>query len=53
VSVAPARELAFETLRATFEQDAHGERFFREAAGRRGLEGRERAQAQRLAFGAV
>jgi 16S rRNA (cytosine967-C5)-methyltransferase len=53
VSVTPARALAFETTRATFEQDAHSERFFREAADHRGLEGRERAQAQRLAFGAV
>jgi 16S rRNA (cytosine967-C5)-methyltransferase len=51
--IAPARALAFETLRATFEQDAHTERFFREAADRATLEGRERAQAQRLAYGAV
>ncbi len=51
--IAPARGLAFETLRATFEQDAHSERFFREQADRRGLTGRDRAQAQRLAFGAV
>jgi 16S rRNA (cytosine967-C5)-methyltransferase len=51
--IAPARALAFETIRATFEQDAHTERFFREAADRRQLPGRERAQAQRLAFGAV
>lgn len=45
--------LAFETLRASFEQEAHTERFFREAADRAGLEGRERAQAQRLAYGGV
>ena len=51
--IAPARELAFETIRATFEQDAHTERHFREQADRRDLGGRERAQAQRLAFGAV
>ena len=51
--IAPARALAFETVRATFEQDAHTERFFREAADGRELDGRERAQAQRLAFGAV
>ncbi|HEY2335071.1 MAG TPA: 16S rRNA (cytosine(967)-C(5))-methyltransferase RsmB [Solirubrobacterales bacterium] len=50
---APARLLAFETIRATFERDAHTERAFREAADERGLDGRERAQAQRLAFGAV
>jgi 16S rRNA (cytosine967-C5)-methyltransferase len=53
VSVAPARTLAYETIRATFERDAHTERFFREAADRAGLGGRERAQAQRLAYGAV
>jgi 16S rRNA (cytosine967-C5)-methyltransferase len=47
------RLLAFETLRATFEQDAHTERAFREAADREGLTGRDRAQAQWLAFGAV
>ncbi|HEX6689044.1 MAG TPA: 16S rRNA (cytosine(967)-C(5))-methyltransferase RsmB [Solirubrobacterales bacterium] len=51
--IAPARSLAFETIRATFEQDAHTERFFREAADRSELSSRERAQAQRLAFGAV
>jgi 16S rRNA (cytosine967-C5)-methyltransferase len=51
--IAPARALAFETLRATFERQAHSERFFREAADREGFGGRERAQAQRLAFGAV
>jgi 16S rRNA (cytosine967-C5)-methyltransferase len=53
VRVAPARALAFETIRATFEHEAHTERFFREAADERPLDGRERAQAQRLAFGAV
>lgn len=51
--IAPARTLAFETLRASFEREAHTERFFREAADREGLEGRERAQAQRLAYGGV
>jgi 16S rRNA (cytosine967-C5)-methyltransferase len=51
--ITPARALAFETVRATFEQEAHSERFFREAADRLELPGRERAQAQRLAFGAV
>jgi 16S rRNA (cytosine967-C5)-methyltransferase len=51
--ITPARALAFETVRATFEQEAHSERFFRESADRRELSGRERAQAQRLAFGAV
>ena len=41
--IAPARQLAFETIRATFERDAHTERAFREAADQRGLDGRERA----------
>jgi 16S rRNA (cytosine967-C5)-methyltransferase len=51
--ISPARLLAFETLRATFEEDAFTERAFREAAGVRRVGGRERAQAQRLAYGAV
>jgi 16S rRNA (cytosine967-C5)-methyltransferase len=51
--IAPARSLAFETIRATFEDGAHTERDFRVAADRLGIDGRERAQAQRLAFGAV
>ncbi|HWM62420.1 MAG TPA: 16S rRNA (cytosine(967)-C(5))-methyltransferase RsmB [Solirubrobacterales bacterium] len=51
--VSPARALAFEAIRKTFEDDAHTEAVFREAAGEHGLEGRERAQAQRLAYGAV
>jgi 16S rRNA (cytosine967-C5)-methyltransferase len=51
--ISPARALAFETIRATFEGDARTERVFRETADRRGLAGRERAQAQRLAYGAV
>jgi len=51
--VAPARTLAFETLRETFERDAFTERAFRAGAERLGLAGRERAQAQRLAYGAV
>jgi 16S rRNA (cytosine967-C5)-methyltransferase len=53
VEITPARALAFAVLRATFEDGAHTERAFREAADERGLEGRERAQAQRLAYGAV
>ncbi len=51
--IAPARGLAFATVRETFEQDAHTERAFRAGAERLGLEGRERSQAQRLAYGAV
>jgi 16S rRNA (cytosine967-C5)-methyltransferase len=51
--IAPARQLALETIRATFEDEAHTERAFRQAADGRGLDGRERGQAQRLAFGTV
>jgi 16S rRNA (cytosine967-C5)-methyltransferase len=51
--IAPARSLAFETIRETFEHDAYTERAFRAGAERLGLAGRERAQAQRLAYGAV
>lgn len=51
--VAPARALAFEVIGATFEEGAFTERAFRAAAEREGLQGRERAQAQRLAYGAV
>jgi 16S rRNA (cytosine967-C5)-methyltransferase len=51
--ISPARLLAFETIRATFEQDAHTERAFRRAADVRRVGGRERAQAQRLAYGVV
>jgi 16S rRNA (cytosine967-C5)-methyltransferase len=51
--IAPARQLAFETIRATFEREAHTELAFRQAADAAGLEGRERAQAQRLSYGAV
>jgi 16S rRNA (cytosine967-C5)-methyltransferase len=52
-TIAPARQLAYEVLRATFERDAHTEVAFREGAAERGLAGRERAQAQRFAYGAV
>jgi 16S rRNA (cytosine967-C5)-methyltransferase len=51
--VSPARSLAFATLRATFEDGAFTERSFRAAADQSGLGGRERAQAQRLAYGSV
>ena len=52
-AIAPARALAFATIRETFERDAFTERAFRAGAERLGLDGRERAQAQRLAYGAV
>jgi 16S rRNA (cytosine967-C5)-methyltransferase len=51
--IAPARSLAFATIRETFEDDAFTERAFRARAEGLGIEGRERAQAQRLAYGSV
>lgn len=51
--VSPGRALAFATIRATFEDGAFTERAFRAEADRLELPGRERAQAQRLAYGAV
>ncbi len=49
----PARLAAYETLRRVFEEEAWADRALRAAAGRLRLEGRERAQAQGLAYGAV
>jgi 16S rRNA (cytosine967-C5)-methyltransferase len=49
----PARRAAFEVLRRVFEHDAWADRAFPAAAERHALEGRERAQAQNLAYGAV
>jgi 16S rRNA (cytosine967-C5)-methyltransferase len=51
--VSPARSLAYSTVRATFEDGAFTERVFRAEADRLGIAGRDRAQAQRLAYGAV
>jgi 16S rRNA (cytosine967-C5)-methyltransferase len=51
--ITPARRLAFATIRETFEDGAHTEVAFRAGAEKIGIEGRERAQAQRLAYGAV
>lgn len=51
--VSPARALAFATIRATFEDGAFTERAFRAEADHLALSGRDRAQAQRLAYGAV
>ncbi len=51
--ITEARAVALAVVRATFEDGAFTERAFREAADERGLSGRERAQAQRLAYGAV
>jgi 16S rRNA (cytosine967-C5)-methyltransferase len=51
VSVSPARRAAYEVLLRVFEQDAYADRAFRTAA--EGLDDRERAFAQRLAYGSV
>jgi 16S rRNA (cytosine967-C5)-methyltransferase len=49
--VSPARRAAYEVLLRVFEQDAYADRAFRTAA--RDLDERDRAFAQRLAYGAV
>ena len=49
--ISPARRSAYEVLLRVFEQDAYADRAFRSAA--EGLDERERAFAQRLAYGAV
>lgn len=49
----PARKAAYETLRRVFEDGAWADRALRSAVTRPGLQGRERAQAQALAYGAV
>ena len=51
--VTPEREAAFAVLRRTFEQDQYTELAFREEAASRGIEGRVRAKAQMLSYGAV
>jgi 16S rRNA (cytosine967-C5)-methyltransferase len=49
----PVRRAAFEVLRRVFEHEAFADHAFRSAVERHRLAGRERAQAQRLAYGAV
>jgi 16S rRNA (cytosine967-C5)-methyltransferase len=49
--ISPARRAAYEVLLRVFEQDAFADRAFRSAA--EGLDERERAFAQRLAYGSV
>ena len=49
--ISPARKAAYEVLLRVFEQDAYADRAFRSAA--EGLDERERAFAQRLAYGSV
>lgn len=51
MSVSCARRAAYEVLLRVFEQDAYADRAFRSAAD--GLDERERAFAQRLAYGSV
>jgi len=53
MAATPARRAAFEVLRRTFEHEAWADRALRAAVERYGLEGRDRAFAQLLAFGAV
>ena len=50
-ALSPARRAAFQVLLRVFEDDAYADRAFRTAAA--GLDERDRALAQRLAFGAV
>ena len=52
-SPTPARLAAYETLRRVFEEEAWADRALRSAASREHLAGRERAQAQALAYGSV
>ncbi len=49
--ISPARLAAYEVLLRVFEQDAYADRAFRSAAER--LDERDRALAQRLAYGSV
>jgi len=51
MSVSPARKAAFETVLRVFEQDAYADRAFPTAAA--SLDARDRALAQRLAFGTI
>jgi 16S rRNA (cytosine967-C5)-methyltransferase len=51
--VAPARRAAFEVVRRTFEHGAWADRALPAAVARHRLEGRDRALAQRLAYGAI
>jgi len=50
-AISPARVAAFQVLRRVFEDDAYADRAFPAVAS--GLDDRDRALAQRLAFGAV
>jgi 16S rRNA (cytosine967-C5)-methyltransferase len=49
--IAPARRVAFDVVRRVFEDDAYADRAFAPAAA--GLDDRDRALAQRIAYGTV
>jgi 16S rRNA (cytosine967-C5)-methyltransferase len=49
--IAPARRAAYEVVRRVFEEDAYADRAFAGAAA--GLDARDRALAQRIAYGTV
>jgi 16S rRNA (cytosine967-C5)-methyltransferase len=51
VTVSPARRAAFDVVSRVFEQDAYADRALRTAAA--GLDARDRALAQRLAYGTI
>jgi 16S rRNA (cytosine967-C5)-methyltransferase len=51
MSIAPARRAAFDTILRVFEEDAYADRAFPAAAA--GLDSRDRALAQRLAYGTI
>jgi 16S rRNA (cytosine967-C5)-methyltransferase len=51
VTISPARHAAFHVVRRVFEDDAYADRAFAAAAA--GLDPRDRALAQRLAYGTV
>ncbi|HZT16327.1 MAG TPA: transcription antitermination factor NusB [Gaiellaceae bacterium] len=51
MTIAPARRAAFEVVRRVFEEDAYADRALASAVD--GLDARDRALAQRLAYGAV
>ncbi|TML34129.1 MAG: methyltransferase domain-containing protein [Actinobacteria bacterium] len=51
MSVSPARRAAFDTILRVFEEDAYADRAFPAAAA--GLDARDRALAQRLAYGTI
>ena len=51
MTVSPARRAAYETVLRVFEDDAYADRAFRTAAAP--LDSRERALAQRLAYGTI